>query len=546
MIFRFTLLLCCLVLFLAGCFKGEQVDLIIHNANIHTMDEKLSVAEAMAVKDGKIILVGSEREILNRFTAKKEINAEQKDIYPGFHDGHGHILGLAYWRLEANLIGTSSFGEMLERIEAFQNKNDLEFIVGRGWDHSLWGDSTMPNFDLLNKHYPTIPVALTRVDGHAMLVNQAALDLAGITTETTVHGGKIEKINGQLTGILLDNAMDLIMDFVPSTEKEQLKQSILEIQDELLALGITHVHEAGLNYEEFKLLDELAESGELKLGIYGMLFPTEKNKAFVEKEGLYKNKQLSVRSFKILMDGALGSHGACMLKPYRNKPSEKGFLLTDITEMEQHTDFAKKHGYQVNTHCIGDSANRVMLKRIEELMSDEPDHRWRIEHAQVIHPNDFDLFASSGAIPSVQPTHATTDQRWAASHIGDERLKGAYAYKDLLEKRKIIIFGTDFPVEDFDPFATIHAAVQRKNTENEPLAGFLIEQAVTLEACLKAMTTWAAYGCFEESNLGKLEKGKQATFVIFDHPVKSGKQFLQNYAKVTVINGEVVFDMDVL
>lgn len=533
-----------LLITLSGCFKGEKVDLIIHNAQIHTMDNNLSVHEAMAVHNGEIIEIGPERSILNRFRAEETINAEQKDIYPGFHDGHGHIMSLASQRLVVDLTGSQSYYEMLSRVEKFAQKKQPEFLVGRGWDQSLWGEEDLPTNELLNERFPDVPVALTRVDGHAMLVNETAFKLVGLDTVSNVEGGKIIYKNDAPTGLILDNAIDLVTTKIPRASDDALINEILTIQDELLAYGITHIHEAGIHYNDLQLLDELATENKLNINIYAMLFTTEANKNFVKEEGIYKNNKLSVRSFKILMDGALGSRGACLLHPYSDMPDEQGFLLTSVEEMNKHTEFAKKYGYQVNTHCIGDSSNRIMLKRITELMDDTPDHRWRIEHAQVLHPDDFDLFTASGAIPSVQPTHATSDQRWAEKRLGKERLVSSYAYQTLLNKRGLLVLGTDFPVEDFDPFATIHAAVQRKNTDNEPTSGFLTDEKLSIEDAMKGMTIWAAQGCFEEHQLGSLEKGKQATFTILDQPFGNSANFKQNYAFKTFISGICVFDMD--
>lgn len=535
-----------LLITLSGCFKGEKVDLIIHNAQIHTMDNKLSVHEAMAVHNGEIIEIGPERSILNRFRADESINAEKKDVYPGFHDGHGHIMSLASQRLVADLTGSESYYEMLSRLEKFAQKKQPEFLVGRGWDQSLWGEEDLPTNELLNERFPNIPVALTRVDGHAMLVNDAAFKLVGLDTISSVEGGKIiyENDTPTPTGLILDNAIDLVTAKIPRASDEALISEILTIQDELLAYGITHVHEAGIHYNDLQLLDKLASENKLKIHIYAMLFTSEANKNFVIEEGIYKNNKLSVRSFKILMDGALGSRGACLLHPYSDMPNEKGFLLTSVEEMKVHTDFAKEHGYQVNTHCIGDSSNRIMLNHIANLMNDTPDHRWRIEHAQVLHPDDFDLFTVSGAIPSVQPTHATSDQRWAEKRLGKERLENSYAYKTLLNKRGVLVLGTDFPVEDFDPFATIHAAVQRKNTDNEPSTGFLTDEKLSMDDAMKGMTIWAAQGCFEEHQLGSLEKGKKATFTILDQPFGNTRNFKQNYAFKTFVSGACVFDMD--
>lgn len=532
------------MLILNACYKGKSVDLIIHNAQIHVINDQLEMGEAMAVKDGKIIEVGPERQILNKYSATTIINAQNKDVFPGFHDAHGHIMSLAKQKLNADLRDTRSYYEMIATLEKHQSKTAQSILIGRGWDQSLWGEEEMPNNTLLNESFPNIPVALTRIDGHAMLINQAMMDFIGIADTTKVKGGDILKSEGKLTGILLDYALDLVNNKLPKPKKEDLKNAILEIQEDLLAAGITHVHEAGLNSKERDLFIELADKKALSIYVYAMLFPTSENMDFAKKNGHYKNNHLSIRSFKVIADGALGSHGACMISPYSDDASTFGMLLKTPEEIQEIFIKAKELNYQVNSHCIGDSANRTVLQLIDTLMKQTPDHRWRIEHAQIIQPNDFKLFSSSGALPSVQPTHATSDQRWAEQHIGKERLEnGAYAYKSLHEQSGMILFGTDFPIENYDPFGTIHAAVQRKNTENEPLQGFLKEEAVSLEVTLKAMTLWAAYGCFEEGQVGSLEKGKQANIVIFDQAVKSTASFLPNYSWLTIVDGNIVFDM---
>lgn len=370
------------------------------------------------------------------------------------------------------------------------------------------------------------------------------MDYVGITDTTIIEDGQILKENGQLTGILLDHALDLVQNKLPQPKKEELKEAILKIQDELLAVGVTYVDEAGLTADERDILIELADAKKLKIYIYGMLFPTPNNIAFAKKNGRYKNNHLSIRSFKVIADGALGSYGACLLKPYSDKPSTYGMLLKTPQEIQEIAKMAKDLGYQLNVHCIGDSANRVVLNIIDTLMKDTPDHRWRIEHAQVISPDDFKLFTSSGAIPSVQPSHATADQRWAEQRLGKERLESeAYAYKTIQENSGIILFGTDFPVVSYNPFATIHAAVERKNTDDEPSNGFLPDEAVSLDVALKAMTIWPAYGCFEEANEGSIEKGKLANIIILDQPVKSHASYLPNYSWISIIDGNVEFDM---
>lgn len=540
---KYSLFIAILLLF-SSCYKGKSVDLIIHNADIHVMNDALDKAEAIAIKDGKIIEVGPERAILNKYSADRMINAEKKDIFPGLHDAHGHIMSLAKQRQHVDLRGVRSYDEMISRIKKHVANKSQKIIQGRGWDQSLWGDDKLPDHTKLSAAFPNTPVALTRIDGHAMLINEAMMRFANIHDSLTISGGVIEKNENGMTGILLDYALDHVNDQLPATPPEDLKKSILEIQNELAAFGITHVHEAGLHHQEFKLFQELAESGQLKINIYAMLFPTEENIAFARKEGFYKENKLSVRSFKVIIDGSLGSHGACLIQPYADSATY-GIMLQEPAEVQEIFKLAKSIGYQVNSHCIGDSANRVVLSTIDTLMTDVADHRWRIEHAQVIHPNDFDLFESSRALPSVQPTHATSDQRWAEKHLGEQRLEqGGYAYRSLHERSGMIIFGTDFPVEHFDPFATLYAATKRKNVANEPNDGFLLDENVSLPTALKAMTLWAAFGCFEEANSGTLEKGKDATLTILDQPIEQKDKFLPNYANVTIVNGQPVYDMN--
>ncbi len=529
---------------LSACFKGEKVDLVIYNASIHTMDEKNTIHEAMAVNEGKIVAIGPEREILNRFRGFTEINAKKKDILPGIHDSHGHLIGLAFKRLEVDLSGSKSKYDVLLRLEKHVSKNEnIEFVLGWGWDQSIWGDSVLPSNELLNERFPNTPVILSRIDAHTVLVNDKALKLAGITAETKVENGIVLVEENKPTGILIDKAVDLVYNLVPSPSKEAIKKEILAIQEELFAYGVTHVHEAGLYASDLSLLDEMASAQELKLNVYAMLFHNESTIAFAKKYGIYKNNSLNVRSFKLMIDGALGSEGACLTHPYATK-KHHGLLLHSPEKIKELAELTKDLGYQMNTHCIGDSANRIMLQLIDTLFEKNDDHRWRIEHAQVVHPNDFQLFFDSDAIPSVQPTHAVSDYRWAESKLGSDRIQGAYAYKTLLEKRKMLLFGTDFPVEDINPFATLFAATKRKNTNNEPTNGFRTEEAVSLQDALKAMTIWAAYGIFEENRLGSLEKGKLATFVILDQPLVMKNYFEPNYANKTFINGELVYAMD--
>lgn len=529
----------------ASCMKGQSVDLVIHNAKIHTMDDRNSVAQAIAIRDGKIVEVGPDRQIMNKYSADEFIDAEGKDIFPGFADAHGHMMSLARQKLSANLVGTTSMEELIVRVEKYSQKKERPVIVGGGWDQSLWNTEGLPTNELLNEKFPDKPVVLYRIDGHAILVNDAALKKYGVSGSSQVDGGAVlKKADGTLTGILLDNAISLISEKLPDFPDHELTAALLEIQQELYGYGITDVHEAGLTPHDFKLVRRLVKDNKLTIGIYGMLYPEKENADFAKKHGILKEKNLLVRSFKVMGDGALGSRGALLKQPYSDDLHNHGLLTTSMDDLKRYSSLAELTGYQLNIHAIGDSTNRLVLELIQGFSKKNPDHRWRLEHAQVIDPKDFDLLESSGAFPSVQPTHAVSDQRWAEARLGKARLRGAYAYNTLLQKAGMLAIGTDFPVESTNPFLTIHAAVNRKNAEGDPIEGFLIEEALTEEACLRGMTIWAAFASFQEATKGSLEKGKDATLVMLESPFSSKAVYNPNYANRTFIRGKLVFSME--
>jgi predicted amidohydrolase YtcJ len=533
-----ALLLACAML--ASCMKGKAVDIIVHNARIHTMDDKSSVAEAMAIRDGKIVETGPERQIMNKYRAEEFIDAGKKDIFPGFTDAHGHIMSYARQKLSADLTGSRSFKEMLVRVEKYGQRGERSFISGRGWDQSLW-NGEMPSNEELDRLFSDKPVLLHRIDGHAALANSRALALAGISPQTKVEGGSIGVKDGKCTGLLLDNAITMVSEKLPDFLQNELMEAIDEIQFELLQYGITCVHEAGVSYKDLQLLREMSAAGKLKIELYVMLFPTKENIAFAKKHGKLKEGKLTVRSFKVIGDGALGSHGALMKKPYSDE-AHNGLLTTSVEELRRVAGIAAAIDYQVNIHAIGDSTNRIALGIINEYKAMKPDHRWRIEHAQIVDPADLALFSESGAFPSVQPVHAVSDSRWVERRIGPARMKGAYAYRSLLLDRAMLAIGTDFPVESPNPFLTIHAAVNRTDAEGRPIGGFMPEEALTADECLRGMTIWAAFASFSENRGGSLEKGKEATFVILSRPFTTGPQFAQNYAGKVFVKGKPIYE----
>lgn len=536
-----------LLILISACHNGKEMDLIIHNGKIHTMDDNNTIVEALVVKNGKIVEIGPERQILNKYWAKETIDLQNKDVFPGFTDAHAHMLGMARFKLAANLVGSISLDEMLVRLQKYDQKNRYTFLLGMGWDQNLWDKSEMPTNEKLNELFPDKPVLLIRIDGHAALVNEYALRRYKIDKNTKVVGGEILKNEkGELTGLLLDNAIELIRAKFPDFSVSNLEKSILEIQQELLSYGVTDVHEAGLTSKDFQLLDRLYSKKKLQLGIYGMLYPSRENIQFAKKKGVYINGNFLVRSFKIIGDGALGSRGAFLKKPYTDAPHRHGFLVTSYTEMERIAKIAKFTTYQLNIHAIGDSTNCLVLELIKKYTTNNPDHRWRIEHAQVLSKSDYKLLKETGAFPSVQPTHATSDCGWAEKRLGKTRINDAYAYKSILSNSQMgmMVFGTDFPIEQLNPFLTIHAAVNRTTEANEPINGFMIQEAVDATTCMKAMTIWAAFASFQEQNKGSIESGKDATFVVLQNPFSPVGNFSPNFSNLTVIKGAKVFEFE--
>jgi predicted amidohydrolase YtcJ len=542
---RFSLVFSVIAVLLSSCMKGQKVDLIIHNAKIHVMNDAGSVCDAMAIRDGKIIEVGPERQILNKYRCDEEIDALGKDVYPGLTDAHGHLLMYANQKLGVDLTGAKSMDEVIYRCEKYYAKSKNKFIIGGGWDESLWNNDSVPNNKKLSEVFKNIQVCLYRVDGHAALVNQYLLKKAKIT-DNFIEGGEVKIAQGLPTGLLIDNAINLVSQHLPTYPMSQVRDAILEIQEELLQYGITGTHEAGIDFKHIKLFKSMVSSGKLKIELYAMLMNSPENRAFAAKNGPYRFRNLSIRSFKVFADGSLGSRSALMKKPYSDDHDNHGLLLTSAVDMRNIAQFCLKYGFQMNTHGIGDSANALILDIYKNAYERKPDHRFRLEHSQIIDPIDFAKFSQYAVFPSVQPTHATSDQRWAEKRIGKTRLKGAYAYKSLLSQYGMLAVGTDFPVESTNPFFTIHAAVQRKNAQNEPLNGFLVHESLSLDEVLRGMTIWAAFSSFQENELGSLEKGKYANFVVFDKPLESNPTFEQNYAWMTFIRGKKVFSLNEL
>lgn len=508
--------------FISACRQQPRtkVDLLITNATIYMCDSAFGTAEAMAVDKGKIIATGTTRDLQKKYVAATTEDLQGKAVYPGFIDAHSHLLGYGKMLNQADLTGTHTFDEVIERVKTFAMQSNADWITGRGWNETLWEPKTMPNKTKLDFLFPDRPVCLSRVDGHAVLVNQAALDLAGINENTKIEGGKIEKIGGYLSGVLVDAAADKMKALIPALPIDEMKKSILAAQKKCLAAGLTGVTDAGLSLDELKAYMELEKEGKLVLRVYAMMNPDEENFRYFDSSGPIITPHLTIRSVKLYADGALGSHGALLKKPYCDDSTTFGLNQHSEAWFKNMCSRLFEKGWQVNTHCIGDSANAYILKTYAGLLKKGNNLRWRIEHAQVVDLADRHYFGDYAILPSVQPTHATSDMNMAEKRLCSTRMPEAYAYKSLLKVAGILPLGTDFPVEDIDPLATYFSAVYRQNTQGQPAEGFLKNEALTMEETLRGMTIWAAYAGFYDQLTGSLVPGKQADFTVLSSDLK--------------------------
>lgn len=530
-------------IFMIACSSKKAADLLVFNGTIYTVDASFSRAEAMVIRGGKIIALGTRSELEKQYTCKEQLDAGGKFIYPGFIDAHAHFVGYAKGLAELNLGNATRWEDVLHRFSDYKTGDTTGWIIGRGWDQNDWPVKEFPTNEALNRMYPNRPVYLVRIDGHAAIANNKALELAGVKAGDTITGGEYQTKNGVLTGILIDNAMDKVASRIPEPSLEERKAALKQAQANCFEQGLTSIHDCGLNYDVVEQIEALQKNGALKMRLYVMLSDARQNYDYLQKRGVIKTDRLHVRGFKIFSDGALGSRGACLLQDYSDKKGWKGFLLSDPEHFDSVARFIAAQGWQMCTHAIGDSANRTLLEVYAKYLKGKNDLRWRIEHAQVINGDDFHFFGDYSIIPSVQPTHATSDMYWAGDRLGKERLKGAYAYLQLLKQNGWIPLGTDFPVEDLSPLKTFYAAVIRKDATGFPASGFQMENALTREQALRGMTIWAARAAFEEGEKGSLEPGKLADFVMLDHDLMQvpEAELLKIGVLKTYSGGEQVF-----
>ena len=510
------------LLFFYSCTTTRPADQIVYNAVIYTVDSSFSVQSAMAIRNGRILETGDSKVIRRKYRSDSLLDAVGRAIFPGFIDAHCHFTGFATDQWTCDLTGTRSFEEVVQRLRDYSKQAPAVWLYGRGWDQNDWPQKVFPDRALLDSLFPDRPVYLKRIDGHAALANRKALELAGIFSGTDPHivpqvdGGRFERKNGRLTGVLIDNAMEGVERVIPAIPDSLARQYIRSFQYRCFSYGLTGVHDCGLTEHQLSLLQQEERSGNLKMGV--VVYLTDDSSYYDRwiASGPIVGDRVRVSGFKIYADGALGSRGACLLHDYHDQPNWKGFLLKDIRTIEATARKLSASSLQMCTHAIGDSGNREILRVYASALSGKNDRRWRIEHAQVVDRKDIRLFGQTGIIPSVQPTHATSDMYWAEDRLGAQRVRSAYAYKELLNENGWMPLGTDFPVEEINPINTFYAAVFRKDKKGYPTGGFQVEEALTREQAIRGMTIWAAKAAFEEQEKGSLEPGKWADYIIFD------------------------------
>lgn len=533
-----------LILLMTSCSPGKkEADLILTNGKIYTVDANFRMAEAIAIRDHKILAVGSTAEIEKKYSSDMVRDLEGACVYPGWIDAHCHFFGYGMNLNAVDVAGTTSVEEIIAMLKEYQRNNPGTWITGRGWDQNDWEVQEFPDKGMLDEHFPDTPILLRRIDGHAAWANSKALEMAGVSAQSKMDGGTVMLSGGVPNGILVDNAIGLVGSKIPAASEEEMIQALRQAEQNCFEVGLTSVQDAGLSYRVVKLIDSQHQSGSLKIRINAWLSPSEENFTHFVEKGIYQTDHLSVNTIKLFTDGALGSRGARMIEEYSDDPGNVGLFVTPLDVLEKQCQRAYENGYAVATHCIGDRANRETLKIYARILEEKNDRRWRIEHSQIIHPDDFHYFGDYSIIPSVQTTHATSDMYWAEKRVGKERMTGAYAFKQLLEQNGWLPNGSDFPVERINPLFGFYAAVARKDQSGYPEDGFQKENALSREEALRAMTIWAARAGKEEHLKGSIETGKLAdlTITTTDLMTAPEEQLFGIKVASTYSGGELVF-----
>lgn len=533
---------------------GQQADLIITNARIYTADAARPRAQALGIKGDRIVFVGSSAEAKTLAAAgTRVIDAKGKTVIPGMIDAHGHLTGLGTALRNVDLVGTRSYQEVVERVkQGLRTARSGAWIKGRGWDQNDWQSTNFPSHELLSAASPNNAVVLGRIDGHALLANARAMQLAGVTKQTPdPSGGRIiRNANGEPTGVFVDNAQALIARAVPNETAQETREGVRLAMRQLNSFGLTGMHDAGAGCGTLRLYEEMARAQELTARNYVMVSAgvscLDSLLKIGPRDNVDGNHMIAIRSIKAYADGALGSRGAKLLEPYSDEPAQTGLLVTPVAQLLDVALKALRSGFQLNVHAIGDGANREVLDVFERALQQVPtsNHRFRIEHAQVVSPSDIPRFAELGAIPSMQAVHQTSDMYWVETRLGSTRLLGAYAWRSLLDTGVVIPGGSDFPVESPNPLLSFHAAVTRQDENNWPAGGWLPEQRMTRDEALNSMTIWPAYASFQEQTVGSITPGKLADVVILSQDIMTipVQDILKTAVEMTIVGGKVVYD----
>ncbi len=561
------------IIFASCSVPKMKVDLILTNGDFYTLDSRMPYAQAVAVNDGRIVAVGTSNEIASRFEGKATVDLHDAFVLPGLTDGHGHMSDLGFSLTTLDLRETKSPEDIAKLVQAGAAKAVVDgWIRGRGWNQEKWQNNNFPTHVVLDKVAPDNYVFLVRVDGHAVWVNRKVMDLAGITRATRdPSGGKIIRDrSGDPTGVFLDAAIDLVTSKIPPPTDSEIANAILLAADTCARYGLTEVHDARIDAQTLKVYKKLADEGKLRIRIYAMYLGTDSTLPAILKDGPLINYEefFTMRSVKVYMDGALGSRGAALVQSYTDDAGNYGLTEMSEKDLENLTIASLSNGFQVCTHAIGDRANDIVLNAYENALKvagvDDP--RLRIEHAQVLIKVDIPRFKKLGVIPSMQPTHCTSDMYWAETRLGPERIKYSYVWRSLLEDGNIIIGGSDFPVESPDPRLGIHAAITRQDLNGLPRnfkdaekyfkltpdavkdssdfhGGFFPEEKMSLEEAMKAFTIWPAYGAFQENDKGTISVGKYADFTIFKKDFRKilPQEIPDDEILGTIVAGKIVY-----
>jgi predicted amidohydrolase YtcJ len=540
--------------FVGTMARAEEADLLLTNGNVYTVNDRQPRAEAIAAKNGRVLFVGS-NEQAKKIHAAKVVDLHGRTVVPGFTDSHCHIFGIGEREMRLNLEGTNSFEDFLARVKEGVDKTPpSKWIVGRGWIETFWKPPRFPTRQDLDKIAPENPVFLTRADGHAAVANSVALKIAKIDRNTPdPFGGHILKANGEPNGMLLDKAQDLVGRNIPKPTQAEREEALLRGIDREIKLGWCEIQNAGSYKLDVDVIRKAFEAGKIKIRLVNAVYgPGEDAQKFLQEGPIFDayDHHFTQRTIKVLFDGALGSRGAALLKPYSDAPETSGFLREKPEELRPMFEGALRRGIQVETHAIGDRANRLILDLYEQAFKAVPpderkirDPRWRIEHAQIVDPADIPRFVKLGVIPSMQPSHAISDLFFAPARLGMDRLGGAYAWQTFIKSGCIIPGGSDAPVERGEPMIEFYAAVARKSIKGESGEGWHPEQAVSREDALKMFTIWPAYAAFQEKDKGSIEAGKLADFSVLSQDIMKIPEpgILGTRNEMTVIGGQIIY-----